>query len=91
MPGRVLTGGDSHARRGADRRCYVELLKPHTLRRERVDVRRCDGLVPITAEVAVAQVVDEHEHDVGPLVGDRSGRQRRQQDEDADRHCSATA
>ena len=62
---RVLAGHQHRARRRADRRAGVVAREAHAAGGQRVEVRRADPLLAEAAEFAVAEIVGEHEHDVG--------------------------
>ena len=63
MP-QVLARHQHAARRRADRRAAVVLREPHPLRREPIDIRRGDLLLPIAAQLAPAKIVGQDEDDV---------------------------
>jgi len=52
------------ARRSADGTAAIRLRKFHAIRRQPVDVWRCDQLLTVAANVAVTEVVRQNEDDV---------------------------
>ena len=79
---RVGAGKQARARRSADGRARVALCEAHARERERVDVGRGEALLPVAAQVAVAQVVGQNEEHVGAagrlgVAGRAGGRQLR--------------
>src|SRR5262249_29487659 len=60
-----LAGHQSAARRGADRAAGVILREAHALGGQTVNVRRLEFPLPVTAQIAVPQVVGLDEDDVG--------------------------
>ena len=79
----VLAGHEHAARRRADGGAGVELREAQALRRQPVDVRCGDLLLPVAPEVAVAEIVGEDEDDVGPRIrgGQRAHHEQGQQAE----------
>ena len=61
---RILPRGNRRTRRRANRRVHIKLLKPHTLLRQPINVRRLRGLVPKTRKVPPPHVIDKHENDI---------------------------
>ena len=77
---RVGAGEQRRARGRADGLRHVEVGEAHALRGQPVDVRRADARRAVGADVAVAEVVRVHEHDVRRPVAAAAGpRSRRPQ------------
>ena len=62
---RLGPGQQAHTARSAHGSRDVSVREPHAPCREPVDVRRGNVFAPVTAQIAIAQVVDEDEDDVG--------------------------
>ena len=75
-PRRIPPGHQPRPARAAIRRGDIPLREANAGRRDRVDMRRRNLLVPLTAELAVSFVVGEENDDVGPLGIGPLGRQR---------------
>ena len=56
-------------RRRADRRAGVELRESHPLGCHPVETGRLNSLLAVTTEIAITEVVGQHEDDVRPLRG----------------------
>ena len=67
----VPTGHEPGTRRAADRAVGIEVGELHPVLCQAVDVRRLDVLRPVAADVGLADVVGDDEHDVGPRRGGR--------------------
>ena len=61
---RKTAGHQSYATRGADRGRRVELGEAHALQSHAVKVRRADGGVTVTTQVAIAEVIGEDDDKV---------------------------
>jgi hypothetical protein len=61
----VLARHQRAARRGADRAAGVILSEPQAFGGQAVDVRRFEFPLPVTAQIAVAEIVRLNEDDVG--------------------------
>ena len=74
----VVTASEkSGTGRRADRRPGVEVSEAHAFGSQRVEYR-CIDWTPVTANVAVAEVVDEKGDDVGLLVFSKNGTNQKQ-------------
>ena len=82
---RVAAREDRRPARAAHGLRDVEVGEAHPLTRQAVEVRRADRLRPVTAEVAVTQVVGDDQHHVRRL-GPRGHRGERDQDRENDFH-----
>ena len=69
----VQAGHQGAPRRGADRAAGVALGKPPPFGCQAIEVGGLDALLPEAAEIAIAQVVGQNEHDVRPASGRRAG------------------
>ena len=69
---RMQTGHQRTSRGRADCRTGIELGKPHPFLRQLVEPRSADLLLPITSQVAVAEIVGEDEDDIGLVMLCRS-------------------
>ena len=74
----IAAGEKSGARRGADRRSGMEIGEAHALGGQLVEDRGLDW-TPVTAEVTVAQVVDEQSDDVRVFVLGKTGTNKKQE------------
>ncbi len=63
---RRAAGKQSRARGRAERGRRIILGEPHAFSGERIEVRCLDDWVAIAAQVAVAEIIDINQHDVGP-------------------------
>ncbi len=61
----MSAGEQGPARRHTGRRTDIEICAANALASEPVDSRRLDNLVAVAAEIAVADIVDKHQYDVG--------------------------
>ena len=82
MP-QVLARHQHAPRRGTHRCTAIELREPDPFRRHLIQVGRADLLLAVTAQLAVAQIIGQEEHDVrfvgalAAIVGGRSRSRRR--------------
>ena len=67
VPKRMPTREATAARGTANRRRRIEPLKPQTLPCHRIEVRSANILPPIETDIAPAQIIAHHEHNVGPF------------------------
>ena len=61
---RVLAGHEGRTRRRADSGTGIALRETNAVRRQLVDVRCLNFLLPVATDIAVAQIVRENENDV---------------------------
>jgi hypothetical protein len=73
----VAAGEEGGARRGADRSPGMEVGESHATGGQLVEDRGLDG-TPVTANVAVTEIVDEECHDVGLFVFGKTGANQQQ-------------
>jgi hypothetical protein len=85
----VLAGHQRAARRRADRAAGVILREAHAFSRQTVDVRRSESPLPVTAQIAVAQIVSLNEDDVGSGLR-RKGRRKRDENNTGEDDCSSS-
>ena len=87
-PDRVATREERGAARSADRRGRVELREAHALRGHPVELGRANRRMPVAAEVAVAQVIREEDHEVGRHL---PGEDRAPAEDDREDECERAA
>ncbi len=64
---RMQAGHQAAARRSADRASGVVIGEAHPLGGKLIDIRRFDCLLPVAAQVAVAQIVGQNENNIGRI------------------------
>lgn len=75
----------SRPARAADRGGYITLRKAHAVFREGIDVRRWNLLIPLKAELTVADIVHINQQNIGPIAFLRLPGNPEQQTKDCDR------